>query len=175
MKRTDPRYIVENDASGIVLNNDQLTPGANVWKLCNVGFTQVLTATGTNNRMEQLEKEIDRKYKEKTGREAEASVLFVLPIGAVDTTPHFGTEKRIREAVGLPIDKELAKKLFLPCSTEWVLTTQVFIKMIKAKIAGLKGTGEPIDLFKDDKFPTPAPAWAVLDDTNTKVVRFTNK
>ncbi|KAJ7376508.1 hypothetical protein OS493_034244 [Desmophyllum pertusum] len=88
---------------GIVLNNDQLTPEANVWKLCKVGFTQVPTAEGTNNRMEQLKKEIDRKYKDKTeGREANASVLFVLPIGAVDTTPYLIQRKEYERRLDCP-------------------------------------------------------------------------
>ena len=92
---------------GIVLNDGSF-PGrvGNVqWKLCNIGFTHVNTATGTRNRMEQVKVEIESKYdsKRKDGKPqvAPASVLFVLPIGAVDVTTFSDTEKRIRNAVGL--------------------------------------------------------------------------
>lgn len=69
--------------------------------------------------MEQVQAEIKRKYESKSNdRKAEAAVLFVLPIGAVDVTTFSDTEKRIRNAVGWPIHKDVAKKLGLPCSTE---------------------------------------------------------
>lgn len=138
------------------------------WKLCKVGFTHVDTTPGTNNRMETLMEEVRKTYKEKSGREAEASVVFVLPVGAVDTTLFFDTEKRIRMDVGWPIRKDLAKKLGLPCSTEWVLTTQVFIGKITEEIERRRGTADQIDLFKDLKFckqnPMPVPPpWAVME------------
>lgn len=155
------------------------------WKLCKVGFTHVDTTPGTNNRMETLMEEVCKKYNEKKeGRKAKASVLFKLPIGAVDTTPFFDTEKRIRLDVGWPIRKDLAKKLGLPCSTEWVLTTQGFINKIIEEIEKRRGTADPIDLFKDLKFckqnPMPEPPpWAVMefdqkDKTSAVVTDFTH-
>lgn len=136
------------------------------WNLCKVGFTHAGTVQGENNRMEQLQTKIKEKYLATTNRQAEAKALFVLPIGAVDITPHFGTEKRIREAVGWAIDKNLAKKYGLPCPTEWVLTTQAFIEKIKQEKAKLTGTADPIDLFKNLKFnhPDPLPPWISFDD-----------
>ena len=142
-----------------ILLNDGLFPGKEgkvQWKLFNVGFTHVNTATGTRNRMEQVKVEIERKYESKRGegRKAEASVLFVLPIGAMDVTTFSDTEKGLRNAVGRPILKNVAKKLGLPCSTEWVLTTQQFIDEIKVRKKSLKAedSTDLIDLFKNLKF-----------------------
>ena len=172
------------------------------WKLWKVGFTHVDTTTGTNNRMEVVKNEVCRKYKDNKRKKAEekqkkeekeaggkpkeeeeveeeevdAGVLFVLPIGAVDTTPFSETEERIRMAVGWPIHKHLAKIIGLPCSTEWVLTTQTFINEIINKIKEEKdkseGTADQIDLFKALKFNktgTKPPSWATL--VNVKGVR----
>ena len=162
---------------GIVLNDGSF-PGrvGNVqWKLCNIGFTHVNTATGTRNRMEQVKVEIESKYdsKRKDGKPqvAPASVLFVLPIGAVDVTTFSDTEKRIRNAVGSPIDTALAEKLGLPCSTNWVLTTQPFINEIKKQTQKRKAQGSTdlIDLFKDLKFKDFAPKeppWVKLKDVD---------
>lgn len=156
-----------------IVLNDSTFPGkdGNVeWKLCNVGFTHYNnTARGTGNRMEQVQAEVERKYNDsKRGvRKARAAVLFRLPVGAVDTTTFSDTEKRIRNAVGLPLHKDVAKKLNLSCSRGWVLTTQQFIDMIKAKIKEPKGSADPIDLFKDLKFnPPKEPSWVKLDHVN---------
>lgn len=151
---------------GIVLNHD-LFPGKEgdvQWKLCKVGFTHVSTDTGSNNRMEQLKEKIKKTYKG-------AGVLFVLPIGAVDTTKFSETEKRIRNKVGWPVHKDVAKKLKLPCSTEWVLTTQTHIDLIKEKKEDLKAEGiaDLIDLFKGLKFKTDHPScnWVKLEDVDS--------
>ncbi len=156
--------------------NDGQFPGKNgsiQRKLCKVGFTHVDTTTGTNNRMEDVMKKICSKYESKRpDRKASAGVLFVLSIGAVDTTPYLETEKRIRAAVGWPINKGLAKELGLPCSTEWVLTTQAFIDKIKASIIEKKEE-DPIDLFKTLKYRGPKPPSVWLDENGT-VVKFTD-
>ena len=159
-----------------IVLNDGSFPGKEgkvQWKLCKVGFTHVSTAKGSHNRMEQVQAEIEGKYETKRGgdRKAAASVLFALPIGAVDVTTFSDTEKRIRIAVGWPIQKNLAKKLGLPCSTEWVLTTQEFIEKIKDEKGHLKTQGSPdlIDLFKKLKFKDYAPKkplWVELEDVN---------
>lgn len=162
---------------GIVLNDGSFPGkvGKVQWKLCNVGFTHINTATGTRNRMEQVKVEIERKYdskrKDRKGEAATAAVLFVLPIGAVDVTTFSDTEKRIRNAVGLPIHKALAKKLGLPCSPEWVLTTQQFINGINMRKKELKAEGRAdlIDLFKDLKFKdffSSEPPWVKLKDVD---------
>ena len=175
------------------------------WKLCNVGFTHVDTTTGTNNRMEVVKNEVCRKYKDNKRKKAEekqkkekkgdggtpkeeeeveeeeeekvdAGVLFVLPIGAVDTTPFSETAERIRKAVGWPVRKDLAKTIGLPCSTEWVLTTQAFIDKIKKEIDEKKKdrTGDLIDLFKNLKFnktpPTDRLRVTLEDDSDVKTV-----
>lgn len=154
---------------GIVLNKGLGDEVDHEWKLCKVGFTHVNTDPGEGNRMEQVIADIKRKYDSKgKGRKAKPDVLFVLAIGAVDTTPFSDTEKRIRNAVGWPLDKKVAKELGLPCSTEWVLTTQKFIDVIKDKIKKLKGNADPIDLFKDCKFnPPKQPSWVKLDPGST--------
>ena len=132
------------------------------WTLCKVGFTRCNTRGEANDRMKQVMDQIKKKYAD---RDATPRVLFKLTIGAVDTTPYYRTEKRIREAMGWPIKKELAKKMGLACSTEWVLTTQDFIDEVMIKV--LKES-KGIDLFKDTKFKnkkyTP-PTW-ILDETD---------
>jgi len=100
--------------------------------------------------MEQVKADIKRKYNKKTGRDAKTAVIFKLAIGAIDTTPYFDTEERIRKAMGCPLKKELAKELSLPCPTEWVLTTQAFIEKIqKEKTKKLDHEEDAIDLLKD--------------------------
>lgn len=124
----------------LALNNFSIAGGSN-WKLVKVGFTHKSTKKDSNNRMEQLTREIESNLK----REATASKppvtvakLFALRIGSVDTTPFHETENRIRRKVGTPITKEKAKELKLPVPTEWVLTTQGHIEKIKAAIEKMK-------------------------------------
>lgn len=162
---------------GIVLNDDSF-PGTKKgdvkWKLCKVGFTHVNTATGSKNRMEQVQAQIESKYELKTkGRKAKTATVFVLAIGAVDVTTFSGTEKRIRNAVGWPIRKDVVKTLQLPCSTEWVLTTQEFINEIKKQIKSQTDadTADLIDLFKKLKFKDfqshkEPPPWVKLQDVD---------
>lgn len=71
-------------------------------------------------------------------------------------------KKRIREKVGKRLCKEKADKLKLPNPTEWVLTTQKHIDLIKekkdekTKAVKEKKEGDVIDFFKDIKV-TPSP------------------
>ena len=114
------------------------------------------------------------KIKE-TYKEAGVGVLFVLPIGAVDTSKFSDTEKRIRRKVGIPIHKDKATELGLPFSTEWVLTTQTHINSITTKKEALldKGSADLIDLFKGLKFEAETPPWVeveVVDGTPTVTV-----
>lgn len=130
----------------LALNNflkaeDRQTDRSRDWKLVKVGFTHKSTKKDSNNRMEQLTREIESNL----NQEATASkppvmvaTLFALRIGSVDTTPFHETEKRIRQKVGTPITKEKAKELKLPVPTEWVLTTQEHIDKIKAAIEKMK-------------------------------------
>ena len=99
--------------------------------------------------MKQLKGKIESKYGEKNKRKPIASVLFVLAIGAVDTTEYKETEERIRKKVGRPVRKEVAKKYGLECSTEWVLTTQSHIDSVKDMIESYTGNGDEIDIFKN--------------------------
>ena len=122
----------------LVLNN---FPKAKDWKLVKVGFTHKSTKKDSNNRMEQLTREIESNLKQ----EATASkppvmvaTLFALRIGSVDTTPFHETENRIRRKVGTPIKTAKAKELNLPVPTEWVLTTQEHIDKIKKAIEEMK-------------------------------------
>lgn len=155
---------------GIVLNDGSFPrkEGGVQWKLCKVGFTHASTGQGTQNRMEQVQAQIKAKYESTKGQTVGGSVLFVLPVGAVDVTTFSDTEKRIRNAVGWPIHKDFAKKLKLPCSTEWVLTTQQFIDIIKLKIKRLEveSTTDCIDLFKNLKFKYKEPSWVNLKDVD---------
>ena len=111
------------------------------WKLVKVGFTHKSTKKDSNNRMEQLTREIESNLKqEATASKSPVMVatLFALRIGSVDTTPFQETEKRIRRKVGTPIKTAKAKELNLPVPTEWVLTTQSHINKMKKAINEVK-------------------------------------
>ena len=66
--------------------------------------------------MEILIKEIKRrKFKTKVKKReyrkrVNPTILFVSPIGCVDTKPFYDTEKKIREKVGTPVKKKKDKK-----------------------------------------------------------------
>lgn len=112
--------------------------------------------------MEQVKAKIEKTYQE-------AGVLFVLTIGAVDTSKFSETEKRIRRKVGWPVRKDVAKKLGLPFSTEWVLTTQTHIDSIttqKETLRLTKGTADLIDLFKGLKLEAETPSWVHVEDVD---------
>ena len=147
---------------GIVLNDREFPfkdENGKQWKLCKIGFTHQDTASGTNNRMEQLRAKIQSKYEEKNKSKPTAATLFVVRIGAVDTNPYHSTEERIRKRVGKPVHKEVAKKYGLMCSTEWVLTTQDYIDGIMKKKDDFAGAGDVIDIFKDlREQDTPMPS-----------------
>ena len=116
---------------GIVVNNF-LNKEDGKWKLVKVGFTHKSIAKDSNNRMEQLTKQIGSEL------ESTAIILFALRIGSVDTTPFRDTENRIRNKVGKPIKKEKAKEYKLPVPTEWVLTTDEHIDKITTEIGEIK-------------------------------------
>lgn len=144
---------------GIVVNNFPSTEdseGPDRWKLVKVGFTHQSIKKGDNNRMEQVTKEIESDIKELNNK-ASASILFVFPIGCVDTTSYYETEKRIRGKVGIPVKKAKAKELKLPVPTEWALTTQKhidYIKRQKDEAYKSESSKDVIDIFKDIKAPT---------------------
>ena len=136
--------------------DDFLTEGDKTWKLVKVGFTHKSIAKDSNNRMEQLTKQIKSELK------LTAVILFALRIGSVDTTPFHETETRIRKKVGKPIKEEKAKEYKLPVPTEWVLTTNQHIKKIKKEIDKIKEMGidaaqDLIDAFKNIDSPTLPP------------------
>ncbi|CAC5383402.1 unnamed protein product [Mytilus coruscus] len=138
---------------GVVLNEIKIpTPAiGNEWKLVKVGMTGKPTKKGTNNRMEQLMSAI----------RAESSVLFRLPKGFYDTSSNiFEVEKRVRDNMGFSVNKEVIKKMNLPCSTEWILTTQTDINVLKRKINEKKDGGEWVttQIFKDQ----PKASWNYL-------------
>ena len=107
--------------------------------------------------MEQVENEVKKNFHD-------ASTIFVLRIGAVDTTPYRFTENRIREKVGKRLCKRKAMELNLPNPTEWVLTTQKHIYEIvkkkneKANAVKEGMAGDVIDFFKEIQGPPPPPA-----------------
>jgi len=140
----------------IVVNNFLSTADSDRWKLVKVGFTHQSIKKGDNNRMEQVRKEIESEIKE-LKNEASASILFAFPIGCVDTTSYYETEKRIRGKVGIPVKKARAKELKLPVPTEWVLTTQEHIDHImkqKGDAYKSESSKDVIDIFKEIKAPT---------------------
>ena len=161
-----------------VVLNDKYIPGKGdnrvEWKYCKVGITEVDTTTGTGNRMEMVVKEIKRKTKSKTvvsgnitgqakkniedNKEPNVSILFVLPVEAIDPRPNDEIEKDVREKIGWPVDKELARRIGLPFVTEWVMTTQPHIDKIKSAIVKRKSrrgyvldTGLVLEFNKQDE------------------------
>ena len=124
----------------LALNNFPMPEGRD-WKLVKVGFTHKSTKKDSNNRMEQLTREIESNLNQgatASNPPVTVATLFALRIGSVDTTPFHETEKRIRRKVGTPITKERAKELNLPVPTEWVLTTQSHIEKMKDAINEVK-------------------------------------
>ena len=124
----------------LALNNFPMPVGSD-WKLVKVGFTHKSTKKDSNNRMEQLTREIESNLNQgatASNPPVTVATLFALRIGSVDTTPFHETEDRIRQKVGTPITKEKAKELKLPVPTEWVLTTQKHINKIKEAIEEMK-------------------------------------
>ncbi|KAK3598465.1 hypothetical protein CHS0354_023018 [Potamilus streckersoni] len=125
---------------GLVVN-DNILAGKH-WRFAKVGFTQIDTTRGSNNRMEIVMKQIQQKGY------LSPSVAFKLTISATDTTSFFETEERTRINFGFLVDKDLVKKLKLPCKTEWVLNSSVYFKKYKDVEAGLKVT-KSTSIFKD--------------------------
>lgn len=124
----------------LALNNFPMPEGRD-WKLVKVGFTHKSTKKDSNNRMEQLTREIESNLNQgatASNPPVTVATLFALRIGSVDTTPFHETENRIRRKVGTPIKKERAKELNLPVPTEWVLTTQSHIEKMKDAINEVK-------------------------------------
>ena len=140
-----------------VVYNDKENPGEVLtkdkkiiqWRYCKVGITEKDTKTDTKNRMEIVRDEIKKKTK------SEAGIIFVVKVSADDSRPKKEIEKSVREAIGWPVDKELAGKNKFPVSTEWVLTTQAYID--KRKKEGLSDTRSVLRLkFKQQKENLPS-------------------
>eukprot|EP00040_Diaphanoeca_grandis_P005234 m.31924 g.31924 ORF g.31924 m.31924 type:complete len:282 (-) comp16552_c0_seq1:187-1032(-) len=116
-------YCIQLDcADGDVVKTKCSGPWPAEWVLCKVGFTHggPITSNGDDSkktRMDTVASQIER-----SGGQRKSTQIFALIIGAIDTTPFAETEKRIREKVGLPINGKVAKSLDLPNHTEWVLT-----------------------------------------------------
>lgn len=109
--------------------------------LVKVGFTQQSVKKGTDNRMEEVKKQIydmlKTEYKISDDNKPDVSILFKFLIHALDTRRIHDIEKSIREKVGFPLPKEIAKEWGLPVHTEWALTTQDYIDEIKGEVARL--------------------------------------
>lgn len=135
---------------GIVLN--AFPNVASKWKLVKVGLTQRSIQKGSNNRMEQLERQLKL-------RGFNPSTLFVLPIGSVDTSLSIDVEGRIRKKVGKVLKKRKAIDFKLPITTEWVVTTQKHIDEILKKMEDKKRecSEDVIDAFKDIHAPIRLP------------------
>jgi hypothetical protein len=143
----------------IVLNYPyDLKDGKKKWKFCKIGLTQGDTTQGTGNRMEQVMKQIDDKYK----CNGIARVLLCLPIDPTDPRILWDVEDDIRDAFGHEVSNEKAQELQFPVHTEWVLTTQRFINHIKDKIKEMKKHGyATTKVVFENKFPkedNPLPA-----------------
>ena len=93
-----------------------------------IGLTQCKTESNEDNRRKQ----IISKFKKNNG--LELRVIFYLMKNAVDTTTHRQVEKRVRENIGIPVNKAYAMSVKLPVHTEWVLTTQDYVRKLRQYI-----------------------------------------
>ena len=137
------------------------------WKYCKVGITEQDTTTGTKNRMETLKKDIIRE----TGKDA--SIIFVQQVKGTDSTKNKTVETNVRKRVGWPVHKDLAKESRLPVSTEWVITTQSHIDIIKKKIKmeDVHDTARFLEIvpeFQEDKTYLPKNPSKLPDDKMAK-------
>ena len=130
--------------------NKHKPAGIKNYMLVKVGFTQKTIVRGTDNRMENVEKQINESPNGEN-----ATTLFVFRIGCTDTRPHSEIEKEVRNKVGKSVKKSKITELDLPIPTEWVLTTQGHIDKIKRlKDAHYeKKKPDAIYIFKDIKVP----------------------
>ena len=115
-----------------IVINDDTNPGPGLmntvqWKYCKVGITEQDTKTGAHNRMETVIQDIKRKV----GLEISASVIFVLPVCAIDSRKNGEIEQGVREHIGWKVNKDFAKCINLPVPTEWVITTQPYLGLVK--------------------------------------------
>ena len=117
----------------IVLNDDtnpgRSRPGEEnpvQWKYCKVGITEKDTTTNTDNRMETVMNKIRNKIPD-----SKSSPIFVLAVKATDSRENREIEQGVRQHIGLKVNRDLAKANNLPVPTEWVLTTQPYIELVK--------------------------------------------
>ena len=120
------------------------------WKYCKVGITEKDTTTDKKNRMETVEKSIIRATDE------DASIIFVQQVKDTDSTKNNEIEEDVRRHIGWPVHKDLAKEINLPFPTEWVITTQSYINIIKKmiKMQDVHDTArflETVPEFQEDK------------------------
>lgn len=147
---------------GIKLKSVKLEIGTEKMTLVKVGFTHSDTdSNNSDNRMNKVMDEVKRKMKEAYKVDVTCSVLFVLPIDALDTRCFFDVEEEVRKKTGVVVPKHIGKALRLPVHTEWVVTTNAFITAIRGKINKLKPTRTPKAQEKNSgrstgKQPTPS-------------------
>ena len=118
--------------------------------------TSGATASRKKNRIKIVLGDIKRICKVK------ADIFFVLMKNPTDTTSSMDCEKRIRDKIGKPVSKEIMKGLQFPYPTEWVLTTQGRMDILKDREKELNEsntrmhTGNVIEIseFKDE-IPDP--------------------
>lgn len=137
----------------IVVNNFPLAGGQqnDQVKLAKVGFTHVSIGKDTKNRMEQVQKQIEKALAPKAPK-VKASILFPWRIRALDTRSFHDIEDDIRRKVGIPVKQANAKDLNLPAPTEWVLTTQKHINLIR-NLRESKQWEEMFDIFERIEAP----------------------
>ena len=129
--------------------------------------TSGATASGSKNRMEVVRDRIRQEYKSK------AAILFVLRKNPTDTSSSSDCEKSIREKFGILIHKEVTNQLKLPVPTEWVLTTQNRIDLLKGNIKELKKNGTTMhtgNVINALKFEDEIPVRVTLEGPNIKVL-----
>lgn len=136
--------VVNNYPLAGVQQNDQV-------KLAKVGFTHVSIGKDANNRMEQVQKQIEKALAPKAPK-VKASILFPWRIRALDTRSFHDIEDDIRRKVGIPVKQANAKDLNLPAPTEWVLTTQKHINLIR-NLRESKEWEEMFDIFEGIEAP----------------------
>lgn len=109
-------------------------------KLMKVGFTQSdTTQSNKQNRMAIVKSDVKAQLQKSWPNvKVKCSVIFVLPINALDTRKPTDVEAEVRKKTGILLPQNIAKAMNLPVTTEWVVTTQAFIDIIRARIEEFK-------------------------------------
>lgn len=104
------------------------------WVCVKVGFTQLedIMTRPLDVRNEVIKNFVGPEAEERDREtiEKQVRVIFCVPQSLLDPRLPVNTEKAVRHAVGIPLQKDEAKSLKLPVPTEWVIANIGHLKTI---------------------------------------------